>query len=124
MEKNKKELAEKAIEIDRKIKEENYRILSTLFMTSCAAQIAVEGIDDLVGFSAFNKGTKNKMQNFQNFIMRELRDSVNLMYGLDEEMTQKLVQSLENMIKFGTEGVAKMEPVEIISRFYNLNDKS
>lgn len=106
-------------QLDQEIKDENLRILSKMLITACAAQIAVDGLDELSVVGVFNKGTKIKMQNFQNFILREMKGLVNLCYELDEEMTQYLLKSMENYLEVNFMGLANADPEEIIARYYN-----
>ncbi len=119
MEEKEKELLKSIKDGQTEINEENSELLQKMLMISCVLSIAKEGVESLKDYSIFKQGFKNKLNNFDNFMIKEVGNLVRESYELDAEMHEHLFVSIKNYLSSNFKGLVHAEPKEIIGRYYD-----
>jgi hypothetical protein len=89
--------------------------MEVILMTVCAAQIVIEGIDEMEGDGVWSQKLKHDGKRFRKGLEKHICRTIETLYEADEEMAQALIKSLENAMY----GIVKESPVDIIQRFYD-----
>lgn len=119
MEEKEKELLKSIKDGQTEINEENSELLQKMLMISCVLSIAKEGVESLKDYSIFKQGFKNKLNNFDSFMIKEVGKLVRESYELDAEMHEHLFVSIKNYLNNNFKGLVHAEPKEIIGRYYD-----
>lgn len=94
--------------------EENKEILLT---TVCAAQILLDGVDQLEEMGLWSNKLKFHGNRFKKELNQHIERTLTMWYEIDEEFTQAFIRSLENALT----GIVNEDPIDIIQKFHGKN---